>query len=421
MKARSKDGDHPLGPVGGTGGSVQVDTGRRARRWAGNGAHDYRISPGANRSVTHGRAARCGKAEGDLSRNLFFRADGGRSLGFGHLMRCHALAQEARRRGLASVFLTRPGDRSGIAKLATLGEKTVPLSGPEDPAADLTATLGALRLALRGGGPEGTILVTDHNDLNAAWLRGARDAGPVVVSLNDLPRIRYASHLVVNGNLGAERLRYETDPGVRLLLGPAYFFFRDEFLAAGIAREAQPETARRIAVTLGAGDPRNVTQLVLEALEWAGDALEVTLILGGAYGHFESIERAAARSRHRVTIARDLAAPARLFASAELAVCAGGSTAYEMAILGVPAVVLILSETQADAARALDGEGVALCAGTPDGARILDAVESLRSDAGRRREMAARGGRLLDGMGRRRVLEAAEALREGKREGEALA
>ena len=352
---------------------------------------------------------------------LFFRADGSRAIGFGHLMRCHALAQEARRRGLAVCFLTRPLDRGGIAKLQSLGESTVPLFGPEDAASDLTATLGALRLALRGEPLARVILVTDHNDLDAAWIRGARETGPVVVSLNDLPRIRYASDLVVNGSVGAERLRYETEPGVRLLLGPAYFFFRDEFLAPGIARTDQPDTTRRIVVTLGAGDPGNVTQQVLEALEGASEALDVTLVAGAAYGHLASLEAAAARSRHRIAIEHDPPGPARVFAAADLAVCAGGSTACEMAILGVPAVVLILSETQADAARALDAEGVALCAGTSDGARILDAVESLRRDAGRRREMAARGRALFDGMGRRRVLETAEALREGKREGEALA
>jgi len=345
--------------------------------------------------------------------NLFVRADGSRAIGLGHLMRCHALAQEARRRAHAVCFLTRPLDRSGIGKLQALGESAVPLFGPEDPASDLTATLGALRLALRGEPPGRAILITDHNDLDAAWIRGARDAGLVVVSLNDLPRIRYASHLVVNGNVGAERLRYETEPGVRLLLGPAYFFFRDEFLAPGIARQEQPDVARRIVVTLGAGDPRNVTGQVLEALEGAGETLDVTLVAGAAYGQLESLERATAGSHHRVTIARDLAAPARLFASAELAVCAGGSTAYEMAILGVPAVVLILSETQADAAWALDAEGMALCAGTPDGARILDAVESLRRNGKRRREMAARGRALFDGLGRGRVLDAALSLLPG--------
>jgi len=351
--------------------------------------------------------------------SLFIRADGSRGIGLGHLMRCHALAQEARRRGHAVCFLSRPLDRSGIAKLHALGESVLPLAGPEDPASELRATLGAMRLALHGEPTGRAILVTDHTHLDAAWIRGARDAGPVVVSLNDLPRIRYASHLVVNGNIGAGKLPYETEPGVRLLLGPDYLFFRDEFLAPGIARTDQPDVAGRMVVALGAGDPGNVTQQVLEALERAAETLDVTLVAGAAYGHLAALETAAARSRHRVAIEHDPPGPARVFAAAELAVCAGGSTAYEMAILGVPSVVLILSDTQEDAARALDAEGLALCAGEPDPARILEAVESLRPDAKRRREMASRGRACFDGLGRVRVLEEAKALAGGKHSGEA--
>jgi UDP-2,4-diacetamido-2,4,6-trideoxy-beta-L-altropyranose hydrolase len=344
---------------------------------------------------------------------LFVRADGGRTTGFGHLMRCHALAQEARRRDLPVTFLTRPGDGTGIAKLRALGEMALPLTGPEDAAADLAATLGALRLGMRGAPLGRAILVTDHNALDAAWLRGAREAGPVVVSLNDLPRVRYASHLVVNGNLGAAKLDYDLEPGTRLLAGPPYFFFRDEFLEPGAARAAQPEEARRVVVALGAGDPRNVTQTVLEGLDAIPGPLHVTLVVGGAYGHLESLEGAAARSRHRARIERDLARTAPVFAEAEAAVCAGGATAYEMAILGVPAVVLILSETQRDAALALAAEGIAACAGESPEA-VPEALGALLPDAGRRRAMAGRGRALFDGLGRARVLDAALAIAKAR-------
>ena len=56
-----------------------------------------------------------------------------------------------------------------------------------------------------------------------------------------------------------------------------------------------------------------------------------------------------------------------------------------------------------------------------DTRRGIDAVESLRRDAKRRQKMAARGRALFDGLGRRRVLEATETVRDGKREGEASA
>jgi UDP-2,4-diacetamido-2,4,6-trideoxy-beta-L-altropyranose hydrolase len=341
--------------------------------------------------------------------NLFLRADGGRSVGFGHLARCHALAQAARRRGFSPCFLTRPGDGTGVAKLRALGERVLPLSGPEDGEADLAATLAAMGRAPSAGAP---LLVTDHNGLEADWIRGAGDAGAIVVCLNDLPRIRYASHLVVNGNLGAERLAYEREAGTRLLLGPAYFFFRDEFTATGTRRETHPGVARRIVVSLGAGDPSDRTRSVLEALAGVPDRLEIWLVVGGAYGSLPALREAARRSPHRVHVEHDLKETARVFASAEIAVCAGGSTAYEMVLLGVPAVVVVLSDTQKDAAEALDAAGAAVSAG-PETARILEAVEALRGDRARREALGARGRELFDGQGRERVLDAARVLLEG--------
>jgi spore coat polysaccharide biosynthesis predicted glycosyltransferase SpsG len=256
--------------------------------------------------------------------------------------------------------------------------------------------------------PGPTILVTDHNGLEAAWIRGARTAGALVASLNDLPKIRYASHLVVNGNLGAERLRYETEPGTRLLLGPRYFFFRDEFLVRGVSRRVHAGVARRLVVSLGAADPANLTQALLEGLQEVTDPLEIIVVVGGAYGHLDSLAEAARASRHPVRIERDLAGTASVFAQGEFAVCGGGSTAYEMARLGVPAVLVILSETQKDAAEALEGAGAAVCAGDLHVPRVVQAIESLRRRPKARQTMAEKASALFDGRGRERVLDVAE-------------
>ncbi|MDP3938293.1 MAG: UDP-2,4-diacetamido-2,4,6-trideoxy-beta-L-altropyranose hydrolase [Deltaproteobacteria bacterium] len=345
--------------------------------------------------------------------NLYIRADGGAEIGFGHLTRCHALAQEARRRGLRPRFLTHAGDGSGRAKLDALGEDVSLLPDGSGSAADLMATLEAMKRRQEGQPLSEAMLVTDHNSLDTSWISGARDAGPLVMSLNDLPRITYASHIVVNGNLGAERLAYRVSRDTQLLLGPDYFFFRDAFLRPDLQRRTQPDRAEHVVVSLGAGDPANVTEQVLRSLEGITPALRVTIVVGGAYGHLESLEEAARGSSHKVGIKVDLPETAEVFATADLAISAGGSTAYEMARLGVPALLLVLSETQKDAAEALDRAGVALCLGAPDGADVAGALGALLADGERRRAMADQGMALFDGRGRERVLDAAAARMAG--------
>jgi UDP:flavonoid glycosyltransferase YjiC (YdhE family) len=100
-------------------------------------------------------------------------------------------------------------------------------------------------------------------------------------------------------------------------------------------------------------------------------------------------------------------------AGAHLAVSAAGTTALELAFLGVPSVLVAVAANQRPTARALAERGAAVDLGD---LRLLGA-ETLRSAVLRllaspdtRRSMRERGRAILDGRGVERV---AAALREG--------
>lgn len=98
---------------------------------------------------------------------------------------------------------------------------------------------------------------------------------------------------------------------------------------------------------------------------------------------------------------------ASLMASMDLAVTGGGSTCWEMAFLGLPAIVLELSDNQQRSARALDAAGAVENAGeiqTQEVTVLAERIQSLCRDAGRRGAMSAAGRRLIDGEGGNRVI-----------------
>ena len=91
-----------------------------------------------------------------------------------------------------------------------------------------------------------------------------------------------------------------------------------------------------------------------------------------------------------------------------MAICAAGSTCWELAHLGVPALAVIVADNQIRVAAGLHEAGVLRSAGWFD--RISDgelasAIDTLRRDAGRA-EMSRRGRALVDGLGADRVVEA---------------
>jgi spore coat polysaccharide biosynthesis protein SpsF len=106
------------------------------------------------------------------------------------------------------------------------------------------------------------------------------------------------------------------------------------------------------------------------------------------------------------------------YASADLALCAFGATAYELAAFGVPALYLGLSDDEARSASAFADAGMGALLGVADrvtDAEVAGAVKALMNDPARRRDMRNCGFAAIDGGGAARIAaDLAQALREEK-------
>jgi spore coat polysaccharide biosynthesis protein SpsF len=115
--------------------------------------------------------------------------------------------------------------------------------------------------------------------------------------------------------------------------------------------------------------------------------------------------RITARRRNYETVegADDLSTE---YANADLALCAFGVTAYELAAYGVPAIYLGLSADHARSASAFADAGMGVSLGVADKVSdedIRHAVQDLIYNASLRRRMHAAGMSLIDGQGAARI------------------
>jgi len=118
------------------------------------------------------------------------------------------------------------------------------------------------------------------------------------------------------------------------------------------------------------------------------------------------MEEIVARSRVQVELVTESRAMAELMGAADFAVCAPGTTCWEMAYMGVPMITIAIADNQLANGRFLNETGLALHLGwhadvTP--ADIANAVENLAGDPHIRRAMSVRGRQLVDGQGSFRV------------------
>lgn len=338
-------------------------------------------------------------------KRLLIRADGNLQIGYGHVMRCLALAQEWRetRGPVTFVMADPPADlRSRVQHermdVTALG---VPPYGDDD--AGLTAGEAERHQA--------AWIVLDGYRFLPSYQQQLRERRPLLMFDDEARAPQICADIVLNQNLSAAAADYDgRAPGARLLLGCEYALLRREFLERGEREIA--ERPRRLLITLGGSDPENATGAVLRELRHI-EGLEIRAIAGGGHQHADELQAEASCMSSATEVLKNVDNMRAQMAWAEMAISAAGSTCWEMAYMGLPALMLVLSRDQEQIAAALQERGVSIDLGRhQEGvARLPGELASLLADRERRQRMSVQGRQLVDGKGAARVVAAMEELR----------
>lgn len=343
---------------------------------------------------------------------IAIRADASARIGSGHVMRCLALAEALRRRG-CSVHFVAANIIPGLAERCVAeGHAFVAIAPPELNAqgTDWDQTIWPANRqrqdADRTATAVGTVdwLILDHYQLDRHWTERARGFAARILVIDDLANRTHDCDQLVDQTLGRDAADYRplTSPGCRILAGPLYALLRPEFAEArtrALARRAK-EHAARLLISLGSTDVGGVTGPVARAAARHGwERIDVILGSDDAPSLPELNALAAVDPRVAVHLA-----PANLVAlliGADVAIGAGGTSAWERSCLALPAITLILASNQQLVATSLEEVGAAIGAFTAD--QASDAANALRAAPIARQRMIAAAAALVDGLGAERV------------------
>ncbi len=320
---------------------------------------------------------------------VFIRADAGPLIGWGHVVRCGALADELARRGVRILWLLRDSDAAARASLGKRFELRVPdreiVQGP--------------RVDLPKDFQTGDWIVVDRYGWGFREQRALRKSGARLLWLEDSGRGSFAAELVLNQNLGVVRARCRLSPGSRLLGGPRFALLRRDFVTPAPRRREFPLRARRVLVSFGGADPLGMAPRICRLL----DGLDVTCVAGPSSrtGNFPAgvrLLRSVSASKMRRHMER-----------CDLAVVSASSICWELARLGVPMAVLGVAANQEPLRRALREAGLARDLGRATTFReavVKASLFDIIGDPGARRRMSLALRRRVDGRGVERVLRA---------------
>ncbi len=332
-----------------------------------------------------------------LRPTVLIRADGGHDIGLGHVMRCLSLAAGLKRLGARVVFVTRARERSVLAKIraADCAIVGVPVGISWNADARRLANL-ALSMGARA-------VVTDSYFIDASYLGLVKDGGARLLAINDGPGGRFTADLVLNQNAGARRSRY-SGARTRFLLGPRYALLRPSFAHARSLRKRGGTP--RVLVMMGGSDSGGLTVRALRSLDALSMPFAFDIVAGAAYAGIDALRLSARKAYHAATVHHDPKNLVALMGRATLAVSAASTTSYELACLGIPAVLLQDLANQRAIIKGLERADCAAGAGAvvpfPD-AKLRTVVGRLLDDPKRLARMSRAGRRLVDGAGARRV------------------
>ena len=331
---------------------------------------------------------------------VLVRADASSAIGSGHVMRCLALAKACQDTGGTVSWVMAEGipaleerlNREGVACTRT---QAVPGSSP-----DAEQTISEARRA------NAAWVVVDGYRFTPDYVRTLKGSGLRVLFVDDDGRFEfYAADVVLNQNVSATPAMYANrEPFTKLLLGLEYVLVRPEFLAESRRRELA-SVGRKVLVTMGGSDPENVTEKVLRAL--ATLDIDVKVVIGGGNPRRDTLPVMAERISSKIQIEHNPENMAPIMRWADVAISAAGSTCWELAYMGLPAIVTAISSDQQGIAQGLAEQGIALNldwhANLSEEA-IREALISLLHDHERRVQMSERGRKLIDGQGAARVV-----------------
>ncbi len=320
---------------------------------------------------------------------LFIRTEASNAIGMGHFMRCFAVAEEARARGVEVRFLMSAISDAVAARCRRIGA-TVRATGTQ-PGEDAAVVAAGLS-------PDDWLLV-DSYAATADYVAALHKATRVAV-IDDLAAFKtYDCDLIVNPAQSASHSTYRAASKAKLLLGAAHALIRREFRHP----PHPPSSGPSVGVMFGGSDPRRLTGGCAALLRAALPGVTLKLIAGPAHIHTDEL-RALSESDPYAELHVDPPSVAGILAGCDLVLTAAGGSVGEMAAMGLAALVLVVYDNQKAALEQCPFPVIDARTELP--ADLGARARALMDDPARRRAMAAAAHKIVDGKGAERVVEA---------------
>jgi len=330
--------------------------------------------------------------------NIAFRADASESIGIGHLIRCLALAEELKNKNHSCFFVTKIQNKDLIERIEK-NHKHLQINP--------NANLEQDNKELLNFSNQNKIdwIITDHYDINSEYIQKLKNKNYNVLSIDDNAIISYHSDIVLNQNIGAEKLKYSNEEYTKFLLGPKYALIRNQLLVRD--KKTQRSSVKKILIMLGGTDEDNIILKIIKSIKEIKD-VEFLVIIGPLNPHYNELKKYIDSEKINVKLIRSPENLADFYLDSDIAISAGGSSCYEFSYFGIPNIIITLAKNQVKIAKELDRQKISIYIGDIqkiDFNNLRKKLKELISNSSIRNTMSKNGKKLVDGKGKERTID----------------
>jgi len=340
-----------------------------------------------------------------LKHKVIFRVDANKEVGLGHMKRCQALGTKFHQHG-HEVLFAGAIDESFEKLLAELNLEYQCIEGQTNSKKDL---LHFLEICKRSNAE---IVVIDVYAIDNHYCQRLMDEGYYLVAMQDIGVPTQIVHMIINGNLNAERIFYNVPDEVTLRLGIDYLIMPQEYWNLKNFKDQGKDLGKvkNILITMGGADQYDLTTRILSILNSIQEDFTLTVLIGPYYENQENIVSQINRIKKRVDL---IQSPSSLFpyiVDCSMAISSAGQTLYQLAALGRPTIGISLEENQASHLKELSSSGalIGLIYGKGEAFEedLKNSICELINNFSQRIRLSESATKLVDGQGAERVFKA---------------
>lgn len=270
---------------------------------------------------------------------IVIRADGGTSIGMGHVIRCIALA-DMLKNDFNLAFAIQESKERVIKNIHSVTETILHLPLSDDYNQDAINFSQFLEPT--------DIVVLDGYNFKTKYQQTIKDKGCKLVVIDDLHNWDHVADAIINHAIGINENVYSKAESTKLYLGSEYALLRKPFLTASTETK-KISAVKKVFISMGAADVNNLTQKFIEAIIQVKGIEEIHLMLGSINPNLASIDELIENNKQIKIIKHfEISAEqlAQLLKICDLAICPASSISLESCAIGIGLISGYTAENQ---------------------------------------------------------------------------